>query len=92
MYIDNCLFRDLFDKAFTHVIEIKKNVKNKLMSLSVKILLRKRFIIKTVNSILKEDLGVVHTRHRSFINGFVHMFSALATYVFEKNKPACQAL
>ncbi|MBP9829548.1 MAG: transposase, partial [Proteobacteria bacterium] len=67
---------------------IKKNMQNKLMLLQEKILLRKRSIIETVNGVLKEDFQLSHTRHRSFINGFIHIFSTLVAYVFKSNKPA----
>ena len=58
------------------------------MFLTEKILLRKRSIIETVNSVLKKDFQISHTRHRSYINGFIHIFSTLVAYALKTNKPA----
>lgn len=87
-YIDQDLFDDLHERGLKFVTGIKKNMKNKLLILREKILLRKRSIIETVNGVLKEDFQIRHTRHRSFINGFIHIFSTLVAYVFKSNKPA----
>jgi hypothetical protein len=35
-----------------------------------------------------EDFQISHARHRSFINGFIHIFSTLVAYIFKSNKPA----
>ena len=87
-YIDHVLFRDLSEKGLKLVTGIKKKMQNKLMSLHEKILLRKRSIIETVNGVLKEDFQISHTRHRSFINGFIHIFSTLVAYGLKSKKPA----
>lgn len=87
-YIDQDLFHDLHENGLKFVTGIKKNMQNKLMLLQEKILLRKRSIIETVNGVLKEDFQLSHTLHRSFINGFIHIFSTLVAYVFKSNKPA----
>ena len=57
-YIDQVLFRDLFERGIKLVTGIKKNMKNKLAILREKILLRKRSIIETVNGVLKEDFQI----------------------------------
>jgi hypothetical protein len=87
-YIDHVLFRDLFERGLKLVTGIKKNMENKLVVLREKILLRKRSIIETVNGVLKEDFQISHTRHRSIINGFIHIFSTLVAYALKSNKPA----
>lgn len=87
-YIDHKLFTDLLQRKLKLITGIKANMKNKLMSLEEKILLRKRSIIETVNSVLKKDFQISHTRHRSFVNGFIHIFSTLVAYVFRSKKPA----
>ena len=63
-------------------------MKNKLLPLYEKILLRKRSIIETVNGVVKNDFQISHTRHRSFVNGFIHIFSTLAAYAMKSKKPA----
>jgi hypothetical protein len=87
-YIDNDLFHDLYERGLKFVTGIKKNMKNKLVVLQEKTLLRKRSIIETVNGVLKEDFQISHTRHRSFVNGFIHIFSTLVAYIFKSKKPA----
>lgn len=85
-YIDQNLFRDLFENGVKLVTGIKKNMPNKLMHLQEKILLRKRSIIETVNGVLKESFQISHTRHRSFVNGFIHIFSTLVAYALKSKK------
>jgi hypothetical protein len=87
-YIDQVLFCDLFERGLKLVTGIKKNMKNKLVVLREKILLRKRSIIETVNGVLKENFEISHTRHRSVINGFIHIFSTLVAYALKSKKPA----
>jgi hypothetical protein len=87
-YIDQVLFCDLFERGLKLITGIKKTMKNKLMPLHEKILLRKRSVIETVNGVLKTDFQISHTRHRSFINGFIHIFSTIVAYALKSNKPA----
>jgi hypothetical protein len=60
-YIDPKLFQDLHSQGLKLVTGIRKNMKNKLMILNEKILLRKRSIIETVNSVIKKDFQISHT-------------------------------
>ncbi len=87
-YIKQELFDDLYSKGLKLVTGIKKKMKNKLMPLFEKILLRKRSIIETVFSVLKGSFEIEHTRHRSIWNAFVHILSALIAYCMKPNKPA----
>ncbi|PDP57235.1 IS982 family transposase, partial [Prevotella intermedia] len=67
-YISQNLFEMLFVDNIHLVTKIKKNMKNSLMSLYDKLLLRKRSVIETVNDELKNVCQIEHTRHRSFDN------------------------
>lgn len=87
-YIDQKLFHDLHQEGLKLITGIKKKMKNKLMTIKEKTLLRKRSIIETVNGVLKEGFNMVHTRHRSPINGFIHIFSTLIAYTLKTKKPA----
>lgn len=87
-YIDQNLFRDLLQRGLKLVTSIKSTMKNKLLSMKEKVLLRKRSIIETVNSVIKKDFQISHTRHRSPINAFIHIFSTLVAYCFRSKKPA----
>ena len=61
-------------------------MKNYLMPLLDKLLLRKRSIIETLFDKLKSGMGLEHTRHRSPIHAFVHILSCLAAYSLAKAK------
>lgn len=56
-------------------------MKGVLMSVSDKLLLRKRAIIETVNDELKNIAQVEHSRHRSFDN-FVNLLGGIAAYCY----------
>ena len=63
-------------------------MKNQLVSLFDKFLLRQRGIIETVFGILKEDFNLEHSRHRS-IQGFLsNIFTVISAYAFRPRKPA----
>lgn len=86
-YIDQHLFADLYERGLKLVTGIKSKMKNKLMPIKEKILLRKRSVIETVNGLLKETMQISHTRHRSTINGFIHIISTLVGYSLRIKKP-----
>ena len=68
--------------------KIKNNMKNSLMTMSDKILLRKRSIIETVNDELKNICQIEHSRHRSFTNFLSNITAGLIAYSFLPKKPA----
>ena len=57
-------------------------MKNSLMSIADKILLRKRVLLETVNDELKNIAQIEHSRHRSFNNFIASSLSAIAAYCF----------
>ncbi len=63
-------------------------MKNKLMNFADKILLRKRYIIETINDQLKNISQIEHSRHRSVLNCIVNILAGLAAYCFQKKKPS----
>lgn len=65
-------------------------MKNSLMSISDKVLLRKRAIIETINDEFKNMAQVEHSRHRLFHNFISNLMSGLAAYCFFPNKPMLQ--
>lgn len=87
-YISQQLFEKLYEKSITLVTGIKKNMKNKLMIMEDKLLLRKRALIETVNDFLKNICQIEHTRHRSPVNCLVNLLSGLAAYSFISKKPS----
>ena len=69
-------------------MEIKKNMKNKLMPLTDKILLRKRALIETVNDQLKNISQIEHTRHRSLTGFILNVLGSLVAYTYQDKKPS----
>jgi hypothetical protein len=87
-YISAELFQQLFEQGLQLITPFKKNMKNRLMPLSDKILLRKRSLIETVNDQLKNISQVVHSRHRSIKNFMVNIIAGLVAYTYQDKKPS----
>ena len=87
-YISSELTQLLFIDGIQLITNIKKNMKNCLMQMSDKILLRKRAVIETVNDELKNICQIEHSRHRSFGNFISNMVAGLIAYSFFPKKPA----
>ena len=66
---------------------LKAKMKNKLMPMWDKIMLRKRYIIERINELLKNKANLVHSRHRSIHNFIMNLCSVLTAYCFFDNKP-----
>lgn len=86
-YIGKNLFQRLFVDGIQLITKLKSNMKGALMSVTDKLLLRKRAIIETVNDELKNIAQVEHSRHRSFENFIVNMLGAIAAYCVFPKKP-----
>ena len=69
-------------------VGIRTNMKNRLMDVHDKIMLRKRSIIETINDMLKNVAQIVHTRHRSISNFIVNLLAGMAAYAFYDTKPS----
>lgn len=86
-YISQTLFDEMFIDGIHLITKIRKNMKNSLMLLQDKILLRKRALIETVNDELKNICQIEHTRHRSLENFLSNLLSGLIAYSFLDKKP-----
>ena len=91
-YISKKLSLKLLENGVELITPIKKNMKNKLLNLSDKILLRKRAIIETVNDQLKNISDIEHSRHRSPKNFIVNLLCGLIAYATKEKKPQIQGL
>ena len=84
--------QDLFDRLFINDIHLitkpRKNMKNSLMHLHDKIILRKRAIIETINDLLKNGCQIEHTRHRCLSNFVGNLISGLIAYNLAPKKPS----
>lgn len=87
-YIGKELMEMLFVDGVHLITSIRNNMKNSLMTMSDKILLRKRSVIETVNDELKNICQIEHSRHRSFGNFLVNMIAGLIAYSFLPKKPS----
>ena len=66
----------------------KRNMKNKLMRLTDKLLARKRSIIETIIDQLKNISQIEHSRHRSPLNCWVNILCGLIAYCHQPKKPS----
>jgi hypothetical protein len=89
-YISQELFVKLYEKGLQIITRLKRNMKNKLMSLVDKILLRSRGIIESVNNKLKNSCQIEHHRHRSRWNFLVNLISGIVAYAYDSYKPCIQ--
>ncbi len=87
-YISKNLFEQLFVDGVHLITKLRKNMKNALLLLHDRIMLRKRALIESVNDELKNICQIEHTRHRSFDNFIINLLSALAAYSFFDKKPS----
>ena len=86
-YIGKELFQRLFVNGIQLITKLKSNMKGVLMSVSDKLLLKKRAIIETVNDELKNIAQIEHSRHRCFDNFIVNILGAIAAYCMFPKKP-----
>lgn len=91
-YLSKELSDNLRQHGITLITGIKKNMKNQLLALEDKILLRKRSIIETVNDQLKNISNVEHSRHRSVGNFVVNILCGLIAYQRQPKKPTISGL
>jgi hypothetical protein len=88
-YISQPLFEQLLETFNVQLItRIKKNMKNRLMPMIDKILLRKRAVIESVIDQLKNISQIEHTRHHSPINAFINIIAGLIAYCHQPKKPS----
>jgi len=88
-YISQPLFEQLLDTFNLQLItRLKKNMKNRLMPLIDKLLLRKRAIVESVIDQLKNISQIEHTRHRSSTNAFINILAGLIAYCHQPKKPS----
>uniref|UniRef100_UPI00373FDD3B IS982 family transposase n=1 Tax=Zobellia uliginosa TaxID=143224 RepID=UPI00373FDD3B len=85
-YIGKDLIQMLFVDGVHLITSVRNNMKNSLMTMSDKILLRKRSVIETVNDELKNICQIEHSRHRSFGNFLVNIIAGLIAYSFLPKK------
>lgn len=87
-YISQALFDLLFADGIQLITKVRKNMKQRNLTETEQILLRKRAVIESVNDELKNICKLQHTRHRS-VNGFLfNIMATLSAYSFFPKKPS----
>jgi len=87
-YLSAALFEKLYANGIQLITKLKKNMKNRIMDIHDKILLRKRAVIECVNDFLKNICQIEHSRHRSIANFIVNVIAGLVAYSFIPKKPS----
>lgn len=87
-YISHQLSEKLLLQGLTLFTKLRKNMKNKLIEHSDKLLLKKRGVIESVFDILKSICDIEHSRHRSPANAIVNLWAGLAAYTFCDQLPS----
>lgn len=88
-YISKKLAEELLRTFNVQLITgIRANMKNNLMPLMDKLLLRKRAIVETIIDQLKNISQIEHSRHRSPINFLVNLICGLIAYCQQPKKPS----
>jgi hypothetical protein len=87
-YISQPLFETLYDEQVQLVTKLKTRMKNRLISMFDKLMLRKRAIIESVIDQLKNISQIEHSRHRSVANCFVNLLAGLIAYTYRAKKPS----
>jgi hypothetical protein len=86
-YISAPLTQLLFEQGLHLITRLRKNMKNQLMHLSDKLLVRKRALIECIIDQLKNLSQIEHSRHRSPTNFVVHLIAGLIAYSHQDKKP-----
>jgi Transposase DDE domain len=79
----------LFEQGLHLITRLRKNMKDCLMRLSDKLLLRKRAIIESIIDQLKNISHIEHSRHRSPVNFVVHLLADFLPTVIKIKSLAC---
>jgi hypothetical protein len=88
-YISQPLAEQLFlEHGVQLITRLRKNMRNRLLDVSDKLLLRKRALIETIYDQLKNISPIEHTRHRSPVNFLVNLVSGLIAYCHQPKKPS----
>ena len=87
-YVSKKLFEQLWQQGLQLITNVRSNMKQRLLPLADKLMLRKRFIIETVNDHLKNNEQIEHSRHRSFTNFSVNLLAGLVAYQLQPKKPS----
>lgn len=87
-YIAEWLRKVLWEEGVELITRLRSNMKNRLLPLCDKLMLRKRALIETINDQLKNISQIEHSRHRSAKGFAVNLMAGLIAYVHQPKKPS----
>lgn len=88
-YVSQKLAKQLMQTTGVQLItKLRRTLKNRLIQLSDRLLLRKRSMIETVIDQLKNISQIEHSRHRSPVNCLVNVVCGLIAYTHQPKKPS----
>ena len=88
-YISQALAEQLFTtRGILLITKLRKNMRERVLAFTDKLLLRKRAIIESVNDQLKNICQIEHSRHRSPYNFLAHLLAGLTAYCHQPKKPS----
>lgn len=70
------------------ITKLRRNMKNQLMPLADRLLLRKRAIVETIIDQLKNISQIEHSRHRSLASFLANLLCGLIAYCHQPKKPS----
>ena len=86
-FIHQKIAEEFYQKGLRIITGIRANMKNRLIEMQHKMLLKKRGVIESVHDILKTVCDIEHTRHRSPVNMLLNTYAALVAYSTLDRKP-----
>jgi DDE family transposase len=89
-YLSQELVATLLQHGVDLITPIKRPMKQRLLKLNDKLLLRKRAIIETITDQLKNISQIEHSRHRSPTNFLVNVLAGVLAYCHQPKKPSLQ--
>jgi hypothetical protein len=88
-YVSQAVAQQLFtDTGLRLITKARKNMKNRLLLLYDKLMLRKRALIESIIDQLKNISQIEHSRHRSPLNFLINLVSSLIAYSLQPSKPS----
>ena len=87
-YLSQPMAEQLLRQGVHLITRLKANMKNRLMTLNDKLLLRKRALIESITDQLKNISQIEHTRHRSPLNFCINLVCGLIAYSHQPKKPS----
>jgi hypothetical protein len=87
-YISQALFAQLFERGLQLITKLRSNMKNRLIPLADKALLRKRAIVESIYDQLKNISQIEHSRHRSITGFMANLLAGLIAYCHQPKKPS----